>query len=523
MDILDKKIEEKLKLFDKIDKINSNSQTKINSLDLSDSNRLNSKNLKNKSQVMDTSSAKKTNLKKNIIDNIEKYDNIYSNFDFNKSYSSFYFRNYIDVMNYIHSMENNSTNKKYRIKDYQNNNIKNLSKSKFNIKSEFEENFLPKTDSVVERLQRYGKNIEKKKEMLREQSKENFKQNFKPEISKYAKKLKRNPEKFVERLFYNKKDFHEININKNFTFKPELNKKTIEIANKLEPSSKRLFKKKKSLNKKEIEKLAINNYKNLGINNNGKNKKISGNVRNLVNKLYNGGLDDLKKKELIYQENLLKKNEEFKNYSFQPNATNNIHKSKSIKYLNEKMYNKQIEWKNKKNMENSKKKEIIDELFLNEYCSFKPDISHEIIKDDQEMINRNIKDINIYVKKRRKQIKEKEKEKMNKSFSYNKYGFSLKDLLYEPSNELNTERITYKKCSCKNLKKTKNKVKHYRNSFDCVIPQPYTNRIFYYYNENGDLHNFKGKINHFSNVNYSQMEFINAINSLHKEIANLNI
>ena len=54
-----------------------------------------------------------------------------------------------------------------------------------------------------------------------------------------------------------------------------------------------------------------------------------------------------------------------------------------------------------------------------------------------------------------------------------------------------------------------------------VIP-PFSQRIFCYYNENGELNNSVIN-NNFSNVDYSQIDFIDAINSLHNEIDNLNI
>ena len=130
----------------------------------------------------------------------------------------------------------------------------------------------------------------------------------------------------------------------------------------------------------------------------------------------------------------------------------------------------------------------------------------------------------MYIQKRRKQIKEKE-NKNNKSFSLNKYGFSLKDILSEPIKELNTERLSKKKCPCVNLKQSSKNINKFRNNnknnLDCVIP-PFTERIFYYYNESGDDNNPK-KYNNLTNQDYSQIEFINAINTLHKEIGNLNI
>ena len=542
MEILNKKLEEKFKLFDKIDKIHSNSQTKINSLDLSDSKRL-SKNIrnKNKNKSLDSSSNKKSNIIKNP-DSISNYEDIYSNFDLNKNYSIFYFKNYVDVMSYMYAenkkghynpnkvKNNKNENIEYMIKDPHNNKNKKISKSKSSLQSEYAENLLPKEDYVINRLLRYGENIQKKKELLREENEENFKKMANPKISEYSKKIYRDPDKFLERLFYNKKNKKEKIKNSNFTFKPILNKKTIEIANRLEPSSKRLLKKKKSISKEEIEKLAINNYKNLcnNYNNNNnlsKNKKIGPKAKKIVNKLYNQGLKDLKRKDMKFKENMSKKDEEYKKYPFEPNASNNNHKSKSTKYLNDIMYQKQIEWKEKKTMENFKKKELNEDLFLSAYCSFKPDISHEIIKDDENMIKRNLKSINNYIEKRRKQIKEKqEKTKNNNSFTLNKYGFSLKDIFSEPIKELNTERLSKKNCLCVNLKKSSKNIKNFRNNnknnLDCIIP-PYTERIFYYYNESGNKN--PTKFNNLSNQAYSQIEFINAINTLHKEIGNLNI
>ena len=52
-----------------------------------------------------------------------------------------------------------------------------------------------------------------------------------------------------------------------------------------------------------------------------------------------------------------------------------------------------------------------------------------------------------------------------------------------------------------------------------VIP-PNSQRIFCYYNENGDLNNSL-KNNNFSSVDYSQINFIDAINALHNELDSL--
>lgn len=520
MNILDKKLEEKIKLFEKYDKMNSNNQTKFISLDLSDPRKLN-KNKQNEKK--DKPLAKKTN-KIKILDN--NFQNIYSNFDLNRSYSTYYSKNYNDLMNYELNKKApfKSSKKNSIIKEDKKNKTKKIQKSKSGIQLEYGKNFLPKKENIIDRQHKYGINIEKKKEMIKEIKKENFEKMPNPEISQYAKNINRDPESFIKSQFSNKKDKKKININNNFSFKPLLNKKTREIASHLEPSSKRLLKKNNILDKEEIEKLTVKSYKNLFFNINiEKNKSISSNIKILIDKLYNQGLEDLKKKDLIYKQNLLNKNEEYKKYSFQPNASNNNRKTaKSLKYLNDKMYKKQVEWKKKKNLENSKKKEIKDNLFLDQNCTFKPNIWHEILIDDRNTIKRNIKSINDYIEKRRKQIKEK-KEEINKSFCCNKrYGFYFKDLLYQPNNTLNTEKIN--KNRSLNINKNNN-MKYKRNdvkkNLNFIIP-PYTDRIFYYYKENKDSNYFM-KFGNLNNINYSQIKFIEAINFLHKEINNLNI
>ena len=553
MNLLNQKLEEKFKLLEEYDKMYTNDQANYLSLDLSNLKVRNS-NLKNKN----ISSSKKSEEIK--IDNSNKFESIYSNFDFDKKDSICYFRNFVDLMDYMYILNQNKNFKsnidKQPKKQKNIHNINNKrkksnessdksnNKNKDNNNQKYEICFLPKRDYIIDRLLRYGINLEKKKIILKEQNEQTFKNMANLNISKKNKSISLDPDKITERLFYNKyskdelknnkilfnkKNKKEKDINNNFTFRPSINAKSKEIANKLGPSTERLLKKKKHIDKKEIKKIAINYYKNLFLNNSYNNrhnkKNININIKELINKLYNGGLEDLKKKELKYQENALKKSEEFKNYPFQPNADKNNIKSMSLKKLNNNMYNKQFEWKSKKDSENSKKKEIQENTYFEQICTFKPDISPLLIKDDEKIIKRNIKSINNYVERRRKQIKNNQ-EKINKSFNGSiKYGLSLKDLYFDPNQNLNNERTYKKKCPYINLKKNNKKINTFRcynrNSMDCIIP-PYTNRIYCYKNESGDLNNSLKK-NNFSNVDYSKFDFIDAINALHNEIDNLNI
>ena len=553
MNLLDQKIEEKLKLLEEYDRIFSNYQPKITPLELS-------KNNINNSKVIQID---KNKFNDKISKNNNKFDKIYSNFDSNKNENAYYFRNYEEMMNYMYSLSSkvltNNDSKKSKSKSKSKNNL-HQKNSKNDNRNNYKVQFMPKKDYVIEKLLRYGENLEKKKKRLKLENEKYFKKISIPSISDNAKNINRNPKKFVERLFYdkytsdkkknNKHDsYYYINKvdekklketeNSNFTYRPSINKKSLEIANKLEPSSKRLLRKKENkeiIDKEECEKLAIDNYKNLFNNNNFnkyENKKINFNEKNLIYKLYNKGLENLKKRELQYQENVHKKDEEYKNYSYSPNISinkenksnkkmKNIKKQLIKKNKNNDLYSKQIEWKKKKILENSKKKLVQEDFYMKHFCTFKPKILTEKMKDNSKIIKRNLKTSNSYIEKRRKQIKQ-ENQKLNKSSDNKKYGFALKDLFFtENNNVLYGDKVINTSCSYfPNKKKLINNYK--KNNMNIVVP-PFSQRIFCYYSEDDNMNNYNSiRNNNFSCIDYSRINFIDAINELHNEIDNLNI
>ena len=552
MNLLDQKFEEKLKLFDEFDRIFSNYQPKIVPLELSKKNM----NISNQISISKNSYSDKKSKEKN------KFDNIYSNFDSNKNENAYYFRNYEEMMNYMYTLSskvltNNESSKKSKSKSKSKNNL-HQKKNKYNNNNNYKVQFMPKKDYIIEKLLRYGENLEKKKKRLKLENDKYFKKMATPCISENAKNINRNPKQFVERLFYDKytsdkkknnkhESYYYVNRvdekkiketeNSNFTYRPSINKKSQEIANRLEPSSKRLLRKKENkeiIDKEECEKLAIDNYKNLFNNNNFNkydNKKINFNEKNLIYNLYNKGLESLKKRELQYQENCRKKNEEYKNYSYSPNiSTNkknkvkkrvkNIKKQLIKKIEKNDLYKKQIEWKKKKNIENSKKKLIQEDFYVKHFCTFKPKILTEKMKDNVQLIKKNLKTSNSYIEKRRKQIKQ-EQQKLNKSSDNRKYGFSLKDLFFtENNNVLYGDKVINTSYSCyQNKKRVINNYK--KNNMNIVIP-PFSQRIFCYYSEQDNMNN-SIRNNNFSCIDYSRINFIDAINELHNEIDNLNI
>ena len=217
---------------------------------------------------------------------------------------------------------------------------------------------------------------------------------------------------------------------------------------------------------------------------NNKSKENNNKINKLITKLYNDGLQQKRKKEFKYKENLLKKEEEYKKYSFQPNnhkrKKNKTNKNKSIKInkINENLYSKQIEWKNQKEKVNSQKRKEEEELYMSQF-TFKPNISQDYIADDEKMIRRNMDDMNNYILKRRNQIRYKKEE-----------GFKLR----------NYKQINY------NI---------YNNN-----KEPFTERIFY---RNREKLNNSLITTTKIQFNYSKNDFLMAVKNLHNEISNLNL
>ena len=163
---------------------------------------------------------------------------------------------------------------------------------------------------------------------------------------------------------------------------------------------------------------------------------------------------------------------------------------------------------------------------IKNYCTFKPKILHKKLKDNEKIIKLNLKTSNSYIEKRRNQLKQK-KEK-NRSFNNKNPCYSLREFFLKENNNnnnsykekrintncpyINNKRLNLKKSLFNDYKK---------NSMSIVIP-PNSQRIFCYYDDNGSLNN-SVRYNNFNNINYSKINFFEAINALHNEIDNLNI
>ena len=315
-------------------------------------------------------------------------------------------------------------------------------------------------------------------------------------ITSINQSKEKNPEKFVLQFFYEKPKNKKKNNQGNYNIScGQKNKKYMYTHNKNKNYRKNKY------NNEERQNHSFNNINDQLLNyksmvsrchnatskkNKNKSKENDDKINNLIKKLYDEGLQSKRKKEVIYKENLLKKEEEYKKYSFHPEnkykqkkEKSSKKKSISIKKLYDNLYSKQIEWKKKRIKENSQKKKNEEEIYMS-LCTFKPDIMKEYIADDEKMIKRNLIDMNYYIIKRRNQIKYKKQD-----------GFNLRE--YKKKNN--------------NADLSKDK-------------EPLTERI-YYRNADGKNNSFLVTTNkHF---NYSKFDFVKAVKNLHNEITNLNL
>lgn len=390
------------------------------------------------------------NDKLNIFDEIDKISNEITK---QNSFKTTYY-------NSLYEANNNSLNQQFsfanteRYLNNNNNTINNNFQNSFN-------NYIPNNNKVGNLKENFSTNINKdiipSKELCQEE----------------------NPEKFVFQFFY---DNPEIATDDN-------RKKA---KNALGSHKIKYYRQNKYNNNNDINNQLMN-YKSMVSRSNNyslkekknKSKENNSKINKIIKKLYDDGLKEKRKKELLYEQNLIKKDEEYKKYSFYPNqkkkkkAKSNKNKCIKLSKLNENLYSKQIEWKNKKEKKNIEKKKENEEIYLKQF-TFKPNLSQEELVDDEKMIRRNINDMNNYIIKRRNQIRYKKQD-----------GFILRDY-NDQNNYLNFD---------------KNK-------------EPLTERI--YYRNKGALNNSL-LVTTNKKYNCTKFDFLQAVKNLHNEINNLKI
>lgn len=569
MDLIDKKLSEKLKLFEYIDKkygtdIDSSEKAPPKKSELN----------QNRNFIQNTFLQKEARSKKEI------YDNIYSDFKTNT------FKDYYQSPS-INTLDSKKTKYKSNFQKIKRKNLRNNKEDKDSLEINRTAENTIRTKSTTKnlkglyppndsgnRLYNYGYYIKNKLNKKRQKEEEKMRKQMTPKILNRSKEMirdkDRDPNKFEERLYYaekndtndsiynRKRTLSRENINyekynsTKFTYHPKINKKSLLIASKLEPSTLRITRKKSNKSHILEEKNVLDYYSNLFKDKTYTNKKkpnlspSCGNEKS--NELYMRGMQDMKRKEKTYNENLLKKKEEYKNYSYHPKISktysNNFgNKGKKNKNM-EDIYTKNKEWKKRLEKENNTKKKKYDEIENKKY-TFKPEINKLNMENDVPFIMKNIQQMNDYVNKRRKILK---KQKEEENYKKRKLGLDANNYNVKTTIPKKFELKTEQRCKLnkkerdinllnKNIKK---KDEFYNNALIMANKNVKikNNKGFSVLNM-GDMEECKNNYWNDNNYNYnysnnkgtkigtsmtqSQQDFLNAVNDLHITIEKLNI
>ena len=536
MDLIDKKLSEKLKLFEYID------QRYGTNLDQSNNTKKNTINYTKSNDIF---------WKDNYYNN-ENYDNVYSDFKINSS-KSFYnspsaktldsTKSKKDSKHFKNISKNRNLSRDFTggPGDYTHRRPPHIINNKKDIKKLY-----PPNDSG-NRLYNYGYYIKNKLNKKRELEEEKIRKDMTPKILNRSKEIIRDP-KFEERLYYAEKndtndniynrrrtlsrDNIKYNIKSKFTYRPKINKKSLLIASKLEPSTLRINRKKSNYSHLIEEKTVIDYYSNLFRDKNTtynfrKNKSnISPSCGNeKSNELYLKGMEDIKRKRETYTQNQQKKEEEYKNYPFKPKITKYPSGVKK-KLPNDDMYKKNKEWKKRLENENISKKKKYDEIENKKY-TFKPEINQLNLQNDVPFIMKNIQQMNEYVNKRRKILEQKKEEEIYKKrkLGLDAINYNVKTTIPKEFN-LKTEKrnkLNKKERDLKFIDKRIKKAEQINNQAIIMANDSKNINNKGFMNEDCKI-NFCNKGNKMAcNLTQSQQDFINAVNDLHYTIDKLNI
>ena len=278
---------------------------------------------------------------------------------------------------------------------------------------------------MIPKITKLAENIKRKQNLfpLRLYNNNNNNKNSKNDSKLNKKKYKKNEEEEEEENSFNKsnhtydnlyilnneeknneyKKFYTHNKNNNiknsFSFSPQINSNSLLLANNnpiktFERLTKLSLKEEKNkseiLLKRKYDEKQYDSY-NLDLNKKNKNYKYSP-KKYKINKraisLYNKGIENMNNKKKIYDINNLKKENLYQNFTYRPKintsfSSYNNNNNKSV----DSVYVRNKKWlKNKENKNEIEKNKI--EIKKNVY-SFKPNINHDIMKTDNEFIEKN--------------------------------------------------------------------------------------------------------------------------------------
>ena len=560
MNLLNKKLKDKLQLLDDIDKQYLNNSKKKENNNVNEKNKINNINT--------------IEIYKNSRN--ENFDKIYSDFFPNERSFSYYEGN-LNKKKY--SMSNNNCDKiptnensfeKEKNETFSQKELmktisaeKNIYNNNENEKEEQSQNDINDNKlEIFDRLNNYGKLLKTKIDNLRERQYILMKERMNPRILPRSKSITRNKNNLAEKLYKDKKikvnnknnscnNNIISNSSSNFTYHPQLNKKSILIAKKFEPSFTRLNKKKKVNGiSPNPEKYYLNLFGNSLLNNkpkqymnnnisfyiDNKNKKTK-NIYEKMNNLYLRGMEQKHNREKKVKDSEKKKQDEYKNYSYKPKLNKNIpfdkkngiiKKNKSKRENN--FYKKNFDWKKKIEKENSKKKEKKEEI-INELCTFKPKTTKfkKNNKNDKNL-SKVLEQMNEYMNKRRKNIiyKNSEEKYKNKKLGIDIDGYIAKSTIpqeFELRTEMRNRDINKNKNrSCDNFHIYKNNIMIEQNSENKSLSNE-NEKKYWFFRENINNYNILNNNGNINKMNEAQshFDFAEAVNFLHDKLDKLNI
>ena len=522
MNLLDKKLEEKLHFFEEEYENNI---------------------IKNDIKIQNN---KISNKNSDFIGNIKNstknyFDKIYSDFFLFPNYNRYILNgdlyNFKDKSKYDENIKNSPK----LIKKGKNNTKNNKSKIILNQNKIYQKINILNNDikEVGDRLYNNSFLVKTKLEHIRNMRDEAIRKQMNPKISEKSKKIKGDKsrlynENVIQKMRKNISQKNIIEKDKTCTFRPTLNKKSLKIAEKLEPSTFRLNKKKLKINKNEIIDLTQKNYSNLFGNNmyqnymkNNDNSKINlnksdGNISKRINEFYQKQLDSIKNKEKIYNENKLKKEEEYKKYPFHP-IINNKKSNMSLNHINKDINTFERLYKTNKTC--GKKNHINGKINIKDICTFKPNISPLNLKDDKKMIKFNATQSNLYIQKRRKNIRNQKnlEEYKNKKLG-NIFGL-FRPAIAVKKNGIRTERRYSSKGNISYNKEENNKYLITKGTIDFNSDYNSNSKEKIYYYLNDESNDMNINIIKYNNIkkDLNKKEFLDAVNALHNQLDKLNI
>ena len=565
MNLLNKKLKDKLKLIDEIDKeymlkVKNNN----NNVDKNNNNKNSMENIKNSQ--------------------IEKFDKIYSNFSDEKIIS--FYDGSINVKNFSNSNNNcdkvptneNSLEKEKNeystqkdinkeISEAKNKNVSiNSNKGNENeikkdiIKEEQKNNDDYYNVDVAVRLMNYGNYLKKKIESQRKRQYLEMKQRMKPEIFQKSKNMTRNLDKATKNNINNNKNIRDnsannntsniSNSNPNFTYHPKINKKSLLLAKKFEPSFIRLNKKKKIKIEKEEDKQPKSHYLNLfgnknkmkksnkthslSLSNNNNSDKNQNSIYEKMNNLYLRGIKQKQEKEENIKEIQKKKQDEYKKYSFKPKLNKNVSyvNNSKIGKTKKSIYSKHFEWQKKVQNELNKKKVKREEL-MDKLCTFKPKLFKPNNNDNDKSLSRALEQINYYINKKKENLKHKNNEEIykNKKLGIDLQGYVIKSTIPKEFN-LQTEKRNFdlnknRNRSCDNFHTNKINKLIEQNSESKSLSNENDKKFWFIKDNANDINGYNFDDNSNNNNKVIQpkihINFVEAVNFLHDKLNNLKI